>query len=127
MIADTSFLYAFFVPNDPHHAEALAEYRRMKSEGSRCRVPSEVVGELYTAIVYKVGKNEAIGATQTLLRDSFYEVLEYAPAYGVLSFLEQVGQRISYVDGVVIFLSIPGKEKLLCFDDQMLQAVKKVL
>lgn len=123
MIADTSFLFSLFVSDDSNHGKAQALYEKCRLEGSVIRVPEEVVAELYTSMAYKVGREEANLSVSSLFTDASYEILAFAYQKDILTYLKEVKAKISYVDAVVIFRSIPTKEQILSFDQQLLRQV----
>jgi predicted nucleic acid-binding protein len=126
-VADTSVLYALFVPEDAQYAKA----RKAVSDPSPILVPGEILAETASLLQYRHGYEFARKAmtylrslphleVQATLDGPFQDLLGQAwQTYA----MESQG-RLSYPDSVVVAWCRRRKLPALAFDEAILKAVK---
>lgn len=125
-VLDTSFIYAFFQPEDVHHQKAKA--LSQKHEGETHFINFLVFQELVTLITYKKSSQEAyefgdflqsaLSPIQILKVDE-----EYLEEYWALA-KRLKDHQLSFVDLSLLFLSENFGLPLWSFDQALLQTQK---
>jgi len=121
MITDSSFLISFFEPDDVNHAEAV---RFAAQDPSQIFVvPDRVLEETLTAAIYKKGMKPALQLLekiqknrQIIVRNSREEEIQ-----STLTRISQVQRKLSFVDYLIVELSLGLKTPVASFDRQLNQ------
>ncbi|MBI5553513.1 MAG: PIN domain-containing protein [Candidatus Diapherotrites archaeon] len=124
MIADSSFLVALTVKNDSTHLKAV----RLFSESSHFLVPSGVLEETLTVLVYNAGIPLAREFYSQMMQTECFEIYEMIPEEkrSAVSLLFDSGKKISFVDSCVIYLSLQKKQSIASFDRELLKLAGQV-
>lgn len=126
-VADTSAVYAFFVTDDSHHAQARAAF----AEGSPIMVPAEILAETLLLLERRVGFQAARAAGEPLRTVSHVEVhpAGNAPWDNILGAAWQecgaASGRITYADAVVVAWCKRRSLVPLTFDKRLTRAAGK--
>lgn len=119
MIADSSFIISFFTPDDENHGKAIQMAR--KEAGQVFVIPDRVLEETVTAMTYKRGPIYAVELMkeiqenrQFIVRPTREEEIKSAFAR-----MGQIPRKISFIDYLVIELSVALRTPLLSFDRQL--------
>jgi len=124
MIADTSFLVAFFLDEDEFHDKAVKELELLNT---KIVISDRVLEETFTVLNYKKGINFVLNVIEMLERNNdiiIYKIGE-KDWDSIFNLIKQLNKKISFVDYSVIYLSLKIGEKILCFDDEMNKIISK--
>ncbi len=116
IIADTSFLVAFYHEIDSNHQEAVSLMQKHEHEG--LLISDYVLGETATVLLYKKKLESSL---------KFIEMAEETESVKLLKFSEQDFQQIldtfrkqkhqlSFIDASVVYLARNMNLAVLCFD-----------
>lgn len=98
VVADTSFLYALYNEEDPHHRRAKQSLR----SGEPVYVPIPVVTETISLIHYRMGFAAAERVLKHLLALPVARIHDGAPLPAVAASFEAASGTLSFVDAVVV-------------------------
>ena len=120
MIVDTSFLVAFFIPEDELHAESLQIITEIK-ESANLIIPNRVIEELFTVLVYKKSVQYALEIIRKLEnnRNIFIYEIDEEERKVIIRMVQRYRIKMSFTDYVVAYLTLKNNEELLCFDKQV--------
>ncbi len=124
MIADTSFLVAIFIPEDDLHKRAIKLAKEISGE---IIIPFNVLEETFTVITYKKGVLFALQTMEKLEKNEriYFYRLEEDEWSSIKQLIRRFQRKMSFVDYIVVYLSLKNRERVLCFDRQILQLVKR--
>ena len=125
MLADSSFLVSLFLPSDTNHEKAKKLY-------SNCRgymlIPISVFEETSNIVIYKRGMAACIEMMEQILLNE--DIIVYYPDEAemleVFELMKKKQKKMSVIDYEVAYLAAQKKEKLLCFDKQILSLAKNL-
>lgn len=122
-IADTSALYAAFVAEDKHHAEA----RKAFSRDEPTIVPSEIFAETLALLQYRLGFEAARSAGEALRGASHVRVGAATPSLveaAWKAFVEAEG-RLSMPDAFVVAWARAQSATPLTYDKEITRAIAR--
>ena len=125
MIADSSFLVAFFHPDDLSHSKAVDQFSSMS--GTTVIIPDRILEETFTVLTYNKGLEFAL---EVLKRIHFNSELAIYPVTQhetneIFILAETIKKKISFADYCVVYLCNKLDMKPLCFDKQILSLLKR--
>lgn len=123
VLLDTSFLYAYFNSDDPHHVEALGFVDFLDTQIAV--IPIEVVQELMTVISYKLDSAKALEVVQLLFDKNFPIQILYSDENTFKNtwktFKVLAKSKLSYVDCLLLNLAKELGLKIMTFDKGILK------
>ncbi len=125
MISDTSFLIAFFLPEDELHDMAISKLKVLKL-GDNIIISRSVLEETFTVLTYKRGVKYALNILELLEKNKNFLLLnsDENEWVAVINLAKNLKKKLSFVDYSVINLVLRTNEDLLCFDDELNKIVK---
>jgi len=123
MIVDTSFLVAFFLNEDELHEKAVNNF---KNVNEHLIIPDRVLEETFTVICYKKGILYSLEILNKLKnnKDVIIYKIDYKECELIFDFAADLKKRFSFVDYIILYLTLNIPEKLLCFDDELIKTAK---
>lgn len=126
MIVDSSALIAFFVEDDPLHAKALEEFKRLENE--TFTIPDRILEETLNGLIYDHGIDYALAILGQIRENEQMEIQGTPEANQgeILAWMEQLRKKMSFQDYIVLYYSIQMRQAPLCFDRQILSLYEKL-
>ena len=124
ILADSSFLVAFFDETDNQHKRAVEDMKRIEEKNLDIMVSEHVLGETATVLLY----HASLEAAKAFL-DYAQENFEIDPVDGehrlatIKVFVNQ-DRQLSYIDASVVFLATFLHLPVICYDETILKAIK---
>lgn len=118
VVADTSFLYALYNEEDPHHVRAKKDLH----SGEPIYVPMSVITETISLIHYRMGYATANRILKHVLNLPLARAHEGAPLPAVAAAFEHAKGKLSFVDAVVVETCHALAAKPLTYDVEIQEA-----
>jgi predicted nucleic acid-binding protein len=118
-VLDASVLVAAALPNEPHHADAMAILQRLMAEQSALLLPTIALAEVAEAIARGAGDERL--ALQLVATYGEQPELQWAPvdaALGLAAAQVAAGRRIRGCDAIYVALARTQQAVLLTLDHQ---------
>lgn len=123
IVADSSFLVAFFDEADSQHKKAVEDMKYIEEKKVDIMVSEHVLGETATILLY----HASLGAAKLFL-DYAQENFEIDPADGehmpatIKIFINQ-NRQLSYIDASVVLLAKFLHLPVICYDENILKEI----
>ena len=119
MIADSSFLISFFEPDDTNHGAAM-QYAA-KDSAQVFVIPDRVLEETLTAMTYKKGMPYALKLLEKVQknRQMIIRTTREQEVHATFKRIAQIQQKMSFIDYLIVELSVGLQTPLISFDRQV--------
>jgi predicted nucleic acid-binding protein len=116
-LADSSFLVALFFTRDINHDKAI----KLLEHIEKIFIHPDVLKETLTVLMYRTGNVKEIYSE--ILENEMFEITDFSVT-DVFDFWLNINKRVSYVDGLVVFLAFKTGLELLTFDKEQKRILK---
>ncbi len=116
-LADSSFLVALFYPRDINHNKAI----KLLEHVEKIFIHPDVLKETLTVLMYKTNNVKEIYTE--ILENEVFEITDFSVS-DTFDFWLNINKKISYVDGLIIFLAFKTGLKLLTFNKEQKKIIK---
>ena len=121
ILADSSFLVAFFDKTDSQHEKAVADMKKIEEQALDILVNEHVLGETATVLLYRAGLNSAKIFLNYAEENFKIECGEYRQA--IFKIFSDQKRQLSYIDASVIHLSRFLRVPVICYDENILKEI----
>ena len=122
-ILDTSIYVSAFLEDDTNHELGL---NILSNLNWKINIPYLVFQEVITVLTYKHSKKLAWDFVDFILEDNRFILINWE-IIEEISFWQDIKNKISYIDIIVIYTAIKYSIKLYAFDKDMEKLYKKYL
>ncbi|MBI5223133.1 PIN domain-containing protein [Candidatus Micrarchaeota archaeon] len=125
ILADSSFLIAFFDEADSQHEKAVKDMKKIEESSLDILVSEHVLGETATVLLYHAGLDSAKAFVEYAQENFIIDPAdgEYRLATTTI-FINQQWQ-LSYIDASVVFLAKFLRSDVICYDEKILKEINR--
>ena len=125
IIADSSFLVAFFDETDNQHKKAVEDMKRIEGENIDIMVNEHVLGETATVLLYHNGI-EAAKIFLLYAKENFeIDTIDGEYRYATIEIFINQNKKLSYIDASVVHLARFLQLPIACYDENILKEIKR--
>ena len=123
-LLDSNVWIALYNPNDSSHQRSKADFEKIASEHQRIVISDHVLSEVFTHILYRFGRQDALAFLDEVLNNP--EILIHTLNSGdIREISEEIAHskpKLSFTDEVLRFLSDRYGYWLLTYDKDLAKA-----
>lgn len=124
IIADSSFLVAFFDKTDSQHEKAVAGMKAIEEKEIDILVNEHVLGEAATVLLYHAGLDAAKTFLQYAQENFEIEPIDGEYRQATIKVFSNQNRQLSYIDASVVHLASFLRLPVACYDENILKEIK---
>ncbi|MEK6981628.1 MAG: PIN domain-containing protein [Candidatus Micrarchaeota archaeon] len=124
ILADSSFLVAFFHEKDSQHDKAIKDMKEYEEKKIDLMITEHILGETATVLLYYNGLNAAKTFLEYAEENFFVQHWELEDRLSTLKEFKNQQFKLSYIDASIVFLAKFLQMPVACYDENILKAIK---
>lgn len=125
IIADSSFLVAFFNKKDSQHQKAIDDMKKFDETNEEFVITEHVLGETATVLLYQNGLEAAVRFIDFSREKCSIQGWDADDFQASLSCFKEQARKLSYIDSTLVYLSGVLRCRVATYDENILKEIER--